>query len=24
VRWLDELIDTERASNMTHLSEPPT
>jgi DNA-binding PadR family transcriptional regulator len=23
VRWLDELIDRERASNMTHLEEPP-
>lgn len=23
VRWLDELIDSERASNMTHLKEPP-
>lgn len=23
VRWLDELIDSERASNMTHLDEPP-
>ena len=23
VRWLDELIDSERASNMTHLTEPP-
>jgi len=22
VRWLDELIDTERASNMTHLDDP--
>jgi DNA-binding PadR family transcriptional regulator len=23
VRWLEELIDSERASNMTHLREPP-
>jgi len=23
VRWLDELIDRERTSNMTHLTEPP-
>ncbi len=23
VRWLEELIDSERASNMTHLDEPP-